>query len=579
MKCGTKHRLPSRSFEIGLITGIDRVKKRMLPLQAWLRNLNRFFKNLSVPYTERVKQVIELITVLSTKYLFLWHMNQDEFDRCLPVTNRQEENLKLFLQGKSDLEIANALCIRKETVKSHLCRVCQKFGLTQNSPGYSHRDELIILFCKFKRDWVAHNLLNQFDRRRADEYLNIEAISSNIYIKEGTKCLNQQKYQEAFNLFKKATSDCTDPIAQIFQNNAEAYLQGRPLKIAVIISYSQNDFHVDATRNVLRGIADAQTEFNKNGGKVEFSKNGDKVVRFLEIIIANDNNSPSNAEELARILVDKDLDIIAIIGHHSSESTKAALRIYAENQMAVISPTSTSSELTDNNFFRTLGSTKAVASKYAEYITEHLSFDKIAIIYHKDNEYSQALKNDFERVFRGKITKSIPNINDPYLDIESLIQEIVRSKAKAILVISSIEANSVALAIARANFDLKSRLKLLFSTSLPEIHTLEKGGEAVEGVILISPCLADNSAYMQKARARWNQQEINWRVATSYDATQVLIESIRLSARPTRKEVLDNLSTLSLPDNKTSGFGLQWSESDYHSNARREYCITQICRH
>jgi ABC-type branched-subunit amino acid transport system substrate-binding protein len=136
----------------------------------------------------------------------------------------------------------------------------------------------------------------------------------------------------------------------------------------------------------------------------------------------------------------------------------------------------------------------------------------------------------------------------------------------------------VAIAIASENSTLEpqERLQLLFATSLPETPTLEKGLTAVEGAVLVSPCLAEESDYMQQARIRWGQQEINWRVATSYDATQALIEAIRLSEVPTREEILNNLEGLNLSVEQTSGFGLKWSESDYHSNAQRPYCIAQI---
>jgi ABC-type branched-subunit amino acid transport system substrate-binding protein len=171
-------------------------------------------------------------------------------------------------------------------------------------------------------------------------------------------------------------------------------------------------------------------------------------------------------------------------------------------------------------------------------------------------------------------------MSDPDLDIEGLITSI-KTKTKAMLAISSIEVNSVAIAIARANYELQSqKLQLLFTTSLPETLTIEKGGQAVEGVVLASPCLAENSDYMQQAKTRWEQQEINWRVATSYDAMQALIEAIKLSEElseePTREAILKNLEGLNLSINQTSGFGLNWSNSDYHSNAQRPYCITQI---
>jgi ABC-type branched-subunit amino acid transport system substrate-binding protein len=115
--------------------------------------------------------------------------------------------------------------------------------------------------------------------------------------------------------------------------------------------------------------------------------------------------------------------------------------------------------------------------------------------------------------------------------------------------------------------------------SLSDAEILQKGGDTVEGMSLASPCLAEKSDYMKKARKRWQQeQEIGWRVATSYDATQAFIKAIRLSStQPTREEILKNLKSLKLLMDKTSGFGLSWDSE--HSNANRKYCLFEIRNH
>jgi ABC-type branched-subunit amino acid transport system substrate-binding protein len=502
-------------------------------------------------------------------------MTQSIFDECVQnMRGRKEEVLKLFLQGKRYIQIGEELGIEAVTARTNIFdahKVFKKAGLIENGndPDCNRRAELTDLFVKYKRDWVSNNVLNQLGYPSNHFF---EISNSNPYITRGIEYFYRTEYQQAINLFEKAVdSDPTDPIAQIFFNNAKAYSRGIPLKIAVVVSYAQNDFHVDASKNVLRGVADAQTKFNSN----------DRPGRLLEIIIADDRNQPERAIDIAKLLAN-DPNILGIIGHHSSEGTQAALPIYEEYLLPTISSTSTSSRLRSRIFFRTIGSTEIVADRYARYITDSLNLKEIAVLYHGGNEYSQTLRDDFEAAFKkrkGTIIESIPNINDPRLDIASLIKKIdSQKKVKAILTISSIETNSVALAIARENSKLNSSgLQLLFSTSLPEQLTLEKGGNALEGVILVHPKLAAESDYMKQARNRWQQQEINWRVATSYDATQALIEAIRLSKDPTRSAILDNLETIKLPVDLTSGFGLSWSGSDNRFNIFSEYCISKIC--
>ncbi len=69
-------------------------------------------------------------------------------------------------------------------------------------------------------------------------------------------------------------------------------------------------------QEILRGVAQVQDEFNKNN-----ELNG----RFIEMKIANDVGQEQQAKEIAAKLV-KDLSILGIIGHNSSDSTKAALQ-------------------------------------------------------------------------------------------------------------------------------------------------------------------------------------------------------------------------------------------------------------
>ncbi len=368
-------------------------------------------------------------------------------------------------------------------------------------------------------------------------------------------------FEEAVN------SDPTDPIARIFLNNAKAYLKSAsltPLKIGVVVSFSQNDFHLDASKNVLRGVADSQAKFN------EIGRDG----CFLEVIIADDRNKPNVAIEIAKSF-SSFRSLLGVIGHHSSEGTRAGLPIYEENLLCLISPTSMSSNLRNKVFFRTVGSTKELANTYASYLLER-SIGRVIVFYHKNNEYSQTLKNDFKKVFgeRGGEIINEMNIIDPYLDIANIGK---LSDDIAVLFLSSIETNSAALGIVRKISEFRfSRSILLFSTSLSETPTLEKGGISLEGVVLVSPSLKKDSIYMNHAKKRWQQPNVNWRVVTAYKATQAIIKAIRKSTVVTRESILENLENIVLDDDRTSGFDLSWSDTDYHANAHQQYSIWQV---
>lgn len=413
--------------------------------------------------------------------------------------------------------------------------------------------------------------------------------SNNSLLDKGTKSFKKRAYKEAKKLFDQSReSDLSDPVPLIFSNNAQARLQGNPLKIAVVAAIDNNE---EAAKAILRGVADAQYKFNSKYGK-------DTEHNFsLEIVISNDGNQEKVAEKVAKDLASK-TDILGIIGHQTSESIKEANKVYGkkETQVAVISPTGTSSKLTGDTFFRTVDSTEAAATVLTKHI-KSLDLDKVAVVYKPDSEYSKALKDDFKKKFKiGKIAHTI-ELNDNTIDIEKEIRDIINENIKAVLLISSLQTNSEALAIARAiarkNNELKlpldQKLHLIGADALFEKMTLEKGKGAVEGVTLVSPCLSLQSAYTKNAAKRWElqPQEIDWRTASSYDAAQAFIKAIRLSKERTRVEILKNLENLTLPvedpsgfGEDTSGFGLKWgkdpSKGSYHSNVKRKYCLFRI---
>jgi ABC-type branched-subunit amino acid transport system substrate-binding protein len=328
--------------------------------------------------------------------------------------------------------------------------------------------------------------------------------------------------------------------------------RGNALKLAVAVPV---DYFENTAQEMLRGVADAQTEFNQNKGKNE---------RLLEIVIANDGNEPAVTKEVAKELA-AEPDILGIIGHDSSESSKAALTIYENKGLAMISATSTSSKLKSDVLFRTVAPTTEAAKTYARYIRNNLGLDKVIIFYYLDSIYSTSLKEDFSKEFsklRGEV-RTVSLIAPPQ-NIEKAINQAIQQNIKLGFLIPSVKTDSIATAISRRNPKLK----------FFEEKDLTRNSK---GMILSGPCLAEQSKsrYMKEATKKW-ETDISATTAASYDATQALIEAInRSSNNPTREEILNNLKSVTLPVGKTSGFGLEWSKENPldHFNAKRNYCI------
>ncbi|MGL5076417.1 MAG: ABC transporter substrate-binding protein, partial [Waterburya sp.] len=210
------------------------------------------------------------------------------------------------------------------------------------------------------------------------EHLLIKARATNEK-QQGIKAFANQDYQQAIALFQASLEQFpNDPETLIYLNNAQVATLN-PVKIAVVVPIVSN---VNVAQEMLRGVAQAQDEFNSQGGN-------------LQVKIVNDQNQPEIATQVANELV-KDQSILGLIGHYSSDATLAAAPVYEQNSLVAISPTSTSVSLAEagDYIFRTVPSDLLAGNSLAEYFLE-LNKQKAAIFYNSESNYSNSLKDAF----------------------------------------------------------------------------------------------------------------------------------------------------------------------------------------
>ncbi|MFN6477988.1 ABC transporter substrate-binding protein [Nostoc sp. DedQUE07] len=386
-------------------------------------------------------------------------------------------------------------------------------------------------------------------------------IINNADRDQGIKAFKQEKYQEASKLFEEAIkANRNDPEVRIYYNNALARDKRNPITLAVAVPA---DNKTNFAQEILRGVAQAQQEFNTKNGLNN---------RLLEIKIANDANKPEQAKQVAAELV-KDKSILGVIGHNNSESTKAALEEYNKTYIPIISPSSTSTQLQSKNFFRSLPSDAAEAKQLAKYAFDK-KLTKVVIFSNPDSLYSDSMREEFTKIFEslgGKVLhKPEINLADTSLDMDSEVRiSIYRDKVEAAVLIPDRKHISIALKIARANQDVvdssKSRnraiagLKLLAGDNLYSNDILTQGGNAVEGLIIVVPWFREAPQainFAEKAKKLWGG-EVSWRTATSYDATQAFIQA--LSSNSNRTTILERLENAKFSVNETSGYPLKFN--------------------
>lgn len=375
----------------------------------------------------------------------------------------------------------------------------------------------------------------------------------NTFRDQGIKAFKEGNYPLAAELFQNAVKDKNnkpDPEVLIYYNNAKAREKGQSLTLAVVVPADNSQ---DATQEILRGVAQAQNQFNVNGGS-----NG----RLLEIAIANDSDDPKKAEQVAQQLVN-DKSVLGVIGHDSSEATQAALPIYKQAGMPIISSTSSANSLNGTNFFRTTPSDAASGEKLAQY-AQSSALNKVVIFYNLKSTYSKSLTEEFTKKFKGEIFRKI-DLTDPTLNIEQELKESASQQVQAVMLFPDVQHTSTALEIAKVNANNKLGLKLLAGSTLYNQKVLQDGGNAIKGLVITVPWfyqVPQAKDFSTAAKKLWGGV-VSWRTATSYDATQAVLKAIKAYFfNPSRETILQKLPQVNLSRRESSGDILQFQNGE-----------------
>ncbi len=389
----------------------------------------------------------------------------------------------------------------------------------------------------------------------------------------GIDSFNNGDYPAAENHFKKAfrfNNNRPDPEALIYQNNALARQKGKPLTLAVVVPATNR---TDLALEMLRGIAQAQNQFNQRGGL---------KGRLLEIVIADDENKVETAKLVAEELV-KDKSLLGIIGHNSSHVTKAALNTYEKAELPVISPTSTSTELQQSRFFfRTVPSDEAIGKKLTEHALE-LKIKKVLIFCNLEDPYSNSLREEFRTKFEQK-NGEIPerrciNIIASDFNEYTIKSKLSQHQPQGLLLFPDTPNLQKAITIIKSYKEWlediepqqRPKIQLLGGSSLYSKKILEEAGDGVEGLVVAVPWFRNavkSINFTQKAEKKW-LIEIGWYTASSFDATQVFIKSFQLSLNQSQNSNLSKATVwANLPNVKLSADNTSGEELIFEKNTR-----------
>ncbi|MEN9517559.1 MAG: hypothetical protein RLZZ381_147 [Cyanobacteriota bacterium] len=344
------------------------------------------------------------------------------------------------------------------------------------------------------------------------------------------KAIAEENYPKAESLFKQSLSKRhNDPEALIYLHNAQIG-NGQAYSIAVPVPIGTEE---TSAKEILRGVAQAQSEINQQGGINNIP---------LKVLIVNDNNDSQTAQQVAQELV-KNQNILGVVGHFSSGVTLATAPIYDSNKLVLISPSSTAIEISDagDYIFRTVPSDRFTGSTLAKYFLDRLKLRKAVIIYNSQSIYSKSLQETFttDVVNNGGEVVMEVDLSENNFNPAQTLKTAQERGAEALVLLT----DSTILDKAYLLMQLNNRnLSLLGGDSLYKPQTLEIVGEKAQGLVLAVPwhALGSGNAEFPAAAHRLWGGDVNWRTAMAYDATQVLAKG--LAQNPSRSGIQAALS-------------------------------------
>jgi len=159
--------------------------------------------------------------------------------------------------------------------------------------------------------------------------------------------------------------------------------------------------------------------------------------KMVELLVEDDVCKPEVATNTATKLVSDGVDVV--LGHICSGATKAALPIYKNAGVLVMSPSATNPALTQSgeypNFFRTIAPDDAQAQVDVDFALDKLGYTKIAVV-HDKGDYGKGFA-EFAKKFLEESGKAevvlFEGVTPGAVDYSAIVQKIKRSKAEAVM--------------------------------------------------------------------------------------------------------------------------------------------------
>lgn len=290
------------------------------------------------------------------------------------------------------------------------------------------------------------------------------------------------------------------------------------------------------------GVRLALEDFNSE--KIQINH---EAIRF-ELISQDDMSDPRTATIVAERLMDS--EVKGVVGHLNSGTTMPASRIYNDAGVPMISPSATSSKLTQQGYktiFRTIANDEQQGSKISEFSLEKLG-KKIAIIDDR-TAYGQGLGDQVQKsvLEHGGSLVAREFTTNQSTDFMSILTKI-KSHHPDVIIFLGMDAQAAPLL--KQIFSLGIKVNFITGDGACTAEMIQIAGDALSDRVYCTRAgmpissMPKGLEFKKKYKKRFGM-EVQLYAPYAYDATYALLEAMKMSNSIDPKEYVKALKKIS----------------------------------
>ncbi|KPL23759.1 MAG: hypothetical protein AMJ93_03940 [Anaerolineae bacterium SM23_84] len=204
-------------------------------------------------------------------------------------------------------------------------------------------------------------------------------------------------------------------------------------EVIIYVAAPLSGWQADGGQTVVGGVRLMAERLNAAGGLLGYR------VKVLAMDDEADSDVAVTVAQDIQAAIRSGNRVIGVVGHYNSGQSLAAMELYKDLPLVVVTPTASDVSLTQKgytNFFRVNATDAAQGPVDARFLVEGLGVERIAVVY-ADNEYGRGLRDQMVNALRELGA-------EPAVVIE--ITEGAPTQAEAVAQIRSVQPDAVFLA-------------------------------------------------------------------------------------------------------------------------------------